>query len=112
MFGFASACDPASGSVFALPLEGDNFRFPPDGRLRVYRSRDRGESWEPLTRGLPDQSYANVLRGAMSVDGLDPCGLYFGTTAGNVYASADCGDSWTALPCTLPRVLSVDAFRA
>ncbi len=109
-FGFPVAMDPGSHSVYAVPLEGDNFRFPHEGKLRVYRTRDAGESWQGLSRGLPDQSYTNVLRGAMAVDGLDPGGVYFGTTAGSVFASRDGGDSWTGLPCTLPKVLCVEAF--
>ncbi len=111
-FGFPVEMDPGSHSVYALPLEGDNFRFPPDGKLCVYRTRDGGERWEPLSSGLPEDSYTNVLRGAMAVDGLDPCGVYFGTTAGTVFASRDGGDSWTRIPCTLPKILCVEAFEA
>ncbi|MEE9606157.1 MAG: exo-alpha-sialidase [Myxococcota bacterium] len=111
-FGFPISFDPGSGSVYAVPLEGDNFRFPPGGALRVYRTRDGGQRWEPLSKGLPGQSYAPVLRGALAVDGLDPCGVYFGTTAGSIFASRDGGDSWLQLPCTLPRVLCVEAFAA
>lgn len=110
-FGFPVEMDPASGSVYAVPLEGDSFRFPHQGRLAVYRTRNGGGSWERLSQGLPENCFANVLRGAMAVDGLDPCGVYFGTTAGSVFASRDGGDSWTAIPCTLPKVLSVDAFQ-
>src|SRR3990167_4786369 len=81
------------------------------GRLRVYRSLTCGDSWEPLGRGLPEEhAYALVLRGAMAVDGLDPAGVYFGTTAGGLYASRDGGQTWQALPVTLPRVLCVAAF--
>jgi photosystem II stability/assembly factor-like uncharacterized protein len=80
--------------------------------VRVYRTRDGGELWEGLDRGLPSEPrYTNVLRGAMSVDGLDRCGVYVGTTSGHVFASRDCGDSWVELPCTLPRILCVEAFR-
>lgn len=111
VFGFVSAVDPASGAAYCIPLEGDDFRHPIDGRLRVFRSRDRGASWEPLGKGLPDaNAYVNVLRGAFAVDGLDPGGLYFGTTAGTVFTSRDAGESWTQLPVTLPRVLCVNAF--
>lgn len=110
VFGFPIRMDPASGSVFAVPLEGDNFRFPHDGKLRVYRTRDGGDHWEPLSEGLPDGAYTSVLRGAMALDRLDPCGVYLGTTGGAVYASRDAGDSWTALPCTLPKILCVEAF--
>ena len=109
-FGFPIAMDPASNAVYAVPLEGDNFRFPPGGKLRVYRTQDGGEHWEPLSRGLPDDSYASVLRGAMAVDALDPCGVYFGTTAGTLYASRDGGNSWAQIPCVLPRILCVEAF--
>jgi photosystem II stability/assembly factor-like uncharacterized protein len=109
-FGFAAAHDPETGYVYAVPLAGDGFRYPHGGRLRVYRTRNGGESWEPLGRGLPDGCYAAVLRGAMAVDGLDPGGVYFGDTSGNVYASPDLGERWIRLPGTLPRVLSVEAY--
>jgi hypothetical protein len=109
-FGFPIALDPSSHSVYAVPLEGDNFRYPHGGRLRVYRTRDGGERWEPLSKGLPEQSYTSVLRGALALDGLDPCGVYFGTTAGTLFASWDGGDSWTQLPGTVPKVLCVEAF--
>src|SRR5262249_8229396 len=102
--------DRRSGAVFVVPLESDEYRIPADGKLRVYRSRDRGESWQPLSRGLPDHAYMSVLRGAMDVDNLDPCGVYFGTTAGTIFASNDGGESWMQLPCTLPRILSVSVF--
>ena len=109
-YGFASAFDPRTRTAFAVPLAGDNFRYPLEGRLRVYRTRNRGAGWEPNARGLPDDCYANVLRGAMSIDHADPCGVYLGTTAGNVYVSRDVGESWTALPVTLPKILTVAAF--
>jgi hypothetical protein len=83
--------------------------FPMDGKLRVYRSRTGGNDWEELSKGLPDNAYHNVLRDAMSVDTLDECGIYFGTTGGQVYASADSGDSWTAIASDLPRIYSVEA---
>ena len=77
----------------------------------MYRSRDGGDSWEPLTDGLPQQgAYMGVLRSALDCDQLDPCGVYVGTTAGTVYVSNNGGDTWTQLPCTLPRVLSVTVF--
>jgi photosystem II stability/assembly factor-like uncharacterized protein len=96
-------------TVYALPMD-PNFRVPPEGKLRVYRSRTGGNDWEPLTKGLPQQNcYVNVLRDAMAVDALDPCGVYFGTTGGQVYASADGGDRWTAAAEHLPYVLSVEA---
>ncbi len=97
-------------TIFVVPIKSDSEHFPPEGRLRVYRSRSGGGEWEPLTRGLPQQNcYVNVLRDAMSVDGLQPCGVYFGTTGGQVYASGDAGDSWTAVVHDLPPVLSVEA---
>ena len=80
-----------------------------DGQLRVYRSRSGGEDWEPLTKGLPQKDcYVNVLRDAMAVDRLDKCGVYFGTTGGQVYASADAGDTWAPIVNSLPAVLSVE----
>jgi hypothetical protein len=95
-------------TVYVVPIQGD-VRFPPEGKLRVYRSRTGGNEWEPLTRGLPQEHcYVNVLRDAMAVDALDPCGIYFGTTGGQVYASSDSGDSWTPITRDLPSVLSVE----
>lgn len=96
-------------TVFVVPIKSDSEHYPPDGKLRVYRSRSGGDEWEPLTRGLPQQDcYVNVLRDAMSVDTLDPCGIYFGTTGGQVYASADGGDHWAPIVRDLPAVLSVE----
>jgi len=96
-------------TVYVVPIKSDSEHFPIDGRLRVYRSRTGGEEWEALTAGLPQQNcYVNVLRDAMAVDSLDPCGIYFGTTGGQVYVSADSGDSWTAIIHDLPAVLSVE----
>jgi hypothetical protein len=110
-FGFPIAIDPHSKSLFAFPMESDEYRLPVGGRFRIYRSRNGGDSWEPLERGLPrEPTYAGVLRGALAVDGLEPAGVYVGSTAGSVYASADGGDSWQALPGTLPRILSVRAY--
>jgi photosystem II stability/assembly factor-like uncharacterized protein len=83
--------------------------FSAGGKLRVYRSKTGGNEWEPLTKGLPQENcYVNVLRDAMAVDSLDECGIYFGTTGGQVYASADGGDSWKAIVHDLPAVLSVE----
>jgi len=97
-------------TVYVVPIQADSSRFPCEGKLRVYRSRTGGNEWEPLTRGLPQEHcYVNVLRDATSVDKLDPCGIYFGTTGGQVYASADSGDSWTAVAEHLPSVVSVEA---
>ncbi len=109
-FGFAMAVHSHQPeTVFVVPIKSDSEHFPPDGQLRVYRSRTGGNEWEPLTKGLPQSHcYVNVLRGAMSVDKLDDCGVYFGTTGGQVYASADAGDSWAPIARDLPAVLSVE----
>lgn len=111
VFGFAMAFDPKTNSAYAIPLQGDNFRHPHEGKLRVFRTRDGGAHWAPCGQGLPDACYANILRGAIALDHADPCGIYFGTTAGQMFASRD-GESWQALPGTLPRVLSVTAYRS
>ncbi|HKQ61943.1 MAG TPA: hypothetical protein VJS92_11685 [Candidatus Polarisedimenticolaceae bacterium] len=96
-------------TVYVVPIKSDSEHFPLDGQLRVYRSKNGSEEWEPLTRGLPQRDcYVNVLRDAMAVDTLDPCGIYFGTTGGQVYASADGGDSWAPIVRDLPAVLSVE----
>jgi photosystem II stability/assembly factor-like uncharacterized protein len=96
-------------TIYVVPITSDSHHFPPDGKLRVYRSRTGGHEWEPLTKGLPQQDcYVNVLRDAMAVDRLDSCGIYFGTTGGQVYASADSGDTWRPIVRDLPAVLSVE----
>ncbi len=96
-------------TVYVVPITSDSLHYPPDGKLRVYRSRTGGNEWEPLTKGLPQRDcYVNVLRDAMAVDSLDSCGVYFGTTGGQVYASADAGDSWEPIVRDLPAVLSVE----
>jgi photosystem II stability/assembly factor-like uncharacterized protein len=96
-------------TVFVVPIESDSLHYPPEGKLRVYRSRQGGNEWEPLTNGLPQEHcYVNVLRDAMSVDALEPCGVYFGTTGGQVYGSADSGDHWEPIVRDLPAVLSVE----
>ena len=96
-------------TVYVLPITSDSVHYPPEGKLRVYRSRTGGGEWEPLTRGLPQSHcYVDVLRDAMAVDSLDQCGVYFGTTGGQVYASRDAGDSWEAIVRDLPAVLSVE----
>jgi photosystem II stability/assembly factor-like uncharacterized protein len=109
-FGFPIAVHPHEpDTAYVVPIESDSQHFPPEGRLRVYRSRAGGNEWEPLTQGLPQRDcYVNVLRDAMAVDTLDPCGVYFGTTGGQVYASADAGDSWAPIVRDLPAVLSVE----
>ncbi len=97
-------------TVYVVPIKSDGEHYPPDGKLRVYRSRTGGNEWEALTNGLPQEHcYVNVLRDAMSVDTLDPCGVYFGTTGGQVYASRDGGDHWAPIVRDLPAVLSVEA---
>jgi hypothetical protein len=96
-------------TIYVVPITSDAEHYPPEGKLRVYRSRTGGNEWEALTKGLPQRDcYVNVLRDAMAVDALDPCGLYFGTTGGQVYGSADAGDSWTSIVRDLPPVLSVE----
>jgi len=96
-------------TVYVVPITSDSLHVPPEGRLRVYRSRTGGGEWEPLTRGLPQEHcYVNVLRDAMTVDRLDECGVYFGTTGGQVYCSPDGGDTWSAIVRDLPAVLSVE----
>jgi hypothetical protein len=109
-FGFAidvHAHEPQT--VYVVPIKSDSEHFPIEGQLRVYRSRTAGDEWEPLTKGLPQQNcYVNVLRDAMAVDSLDSCGIYFGTTGGQVYVSPDAGESWTAIVHDLPAVLSVE----
>jgi photosystem II stability/assembly factor-like uncharacterized protein len=96
-------------TIYVIPIKSDSEHFPPEGKLRVYRSRSGGNEWEALTRGLPQKDcYVNVLRDAMAVDSLDECGIYFGTTGGQVYASADAGDTWNPIVRDLPAVLSVE----
>lgn len=109
-FGFPIVVHPHEpDTIYVVPIKSDSEHYPLEGKLRVYRSRTGGNEWEALTKGLPQKDcYVNVLRGAMAVDALDPCGVYFGTTGGQVYASADAGDSWTPIVRDLPRVLSVE----
>jgi photosystem II stability/assembly factor-like uncharacterized protein len=96
-------------TVYVVPITSDSHHFPPDGRLRVFRSRTGGHEWEALGDGLPQRDcYVNVLRDAMAVDALDGCGVYVGTTGGQVYVSADGGDHWRAIVHDLPPVLSVE----
>jgi len=109
-FGFpigVHAHDP--DTVYVVPIKSDSEHYPPEGKLRVYRSRKGGNEWEALTDGLPQSDcYVNVLRSAFAVDSLESCGVYFGTTGGQVYASSDSGDHWTAIVRDLPAVLSVE----
>ena len=96
-------------TIYVVPIKSDSMHFPPDGKLRVYRSRTGGNEWEALTEGLPQSDcYVNILREAMAADQLESCGIYFGTTGGQVYASPDSGDSWTAIARDLPPVMSVE----
>jgi photosystem II stability/assembly factor-like uncharacterized protein len=109
-FGFAidvHAHEPET--IFVVPIKSDSEHYPPEGKLRVYRSRSGGNEWEALTNGLPQSDcYVNVLRDAMAVDSLDACGVYFGTSGGQVYGSSDGGDSWAPIVRDLPAVLSVE----
>jgi len=96
-------------TIYVVPIKSDGEHYPPEGKLRVYRSRKGGNEWEALTNGLPQKDcYVNVLRDAMAVDSLDKCGVYFGTTGGQVYCSADAGDNWAPIVHDLPAVLSVE----
>ncbi|HYF51511.1 MAG TPA: exo-alpha-sialidase [Planctomycetota bacterium] len=96
-------------TIYVVPIKSDSEHYVHEGKLRVYRSRTGGGEWEPLTKGLPQENcYVNILRDAMAVDTLDKCGIYFGTTGGQVYVSADSGDTWKAIVHDLPRVLSVE----
>jgi len=96
-------------TIYVVPIKSDGEHYPPEGKLRVYRSRSGGNEWEALTKGLPQANcYVNVLRDAMAIDQLDSCGVYFGTTGGQVYLSADAGDNWSPIVRDLPPVLSVE----
>jgi photosystem II stability/assembly factor-like uncharacterized protein len=109
-FGFPIGVHPHEPeTIYVVPIKSDSEHYPPDGKLRVYRSRRGGNEWEALTNGLPQKDcYVNVLREAMALDSMDSCGVYFGTTGGQVYASFDAGDNWTAIVRDLPPVLSVE----
>jgi photosystem II stability/assembly factor-like uncharacterized protein len=96
-------------TIYVIPILSDSLHYPPEGKLRVYRSRGGGEAWEALTNGLPQENcYVNILRDAMCVDKLESCGIYFGTTGGQLYCSADSGDNWMTIAAHLPPVLSVE----
>jgi len=96
-------------TIYVIPIKSDSEHFPPEGKLRVYRSRTGGNEWEPLSKGLPQSDcYVNILRDAMAVDSMDPCGIYFGTTGGQVYGSRDAGNNWAPIVRDLPAVLSVE----
>lgn len=110
-FGFPLVLDRNTKALYCFPLESDMVRLPAGGCFDVYRSTDGGDSWHPASAGLPrEHAYMGVLRQAMAVDELDPCGVYIGTTAGTLHASNDGADSWQTLPCHLPRILCVEAF--
>ena len=110
-FGFGMVMHPHDpDSVYILPVESDEFRCTPDGRLRVYRTRNAGASWDALERGLPQKgAYETVLRDAFSSDSLDPAGIYFGTRSGKLYASRDEGKSWKKILEGLPQIMCVKA---
>lgn len=96
-------------TVYVIPIKSDSEHYPPEGKLRVYRSRGGSEEWEALTKGLPQENcYVNVLRDAMAIDTLDECGIYFGTTGGQIYCSPDSGENWITVTANLPAVLSVE----
>ncbi len=96
-------------TIYVVPIKSDSEHYPPDGALRVYRSRSGGNEWEALTAGLPQKHcYVNVLRDAMAVDTLHDCGIYFGTTGGQIFCSPDGGDRWQAIAEHLPAVVSVE----
>jgi photosystem II stability/assembly factor-like uncharacterized protein len=109
-FGFPIDVHPHEpNTIYVVPIKSDSEHVPPDGKLRVYRSRTGGNDWEALTNGLPQSNcFVNVLRDAMAVDSLESPGIYFGTTGGQVYGSADAGDSWAPIVRDLPAVYSVE----
>jgi len=111
-FGYAIVTEPGDpNSVYVLPIDSNHLRTTPDGKLRVYRSGDGGRNWRALSRGLPQaHAYVTVLREAMDVDGMPACGVYFGTTSGHLFASADQGEHWQCIAEFLPRILSVKAI--
>ena len=108
-FGFPLGIHPRKPeTVFVLPLKGAEFRCPPEGKLRVFRSQDGGKNWQPLSKGLPQENaFVGVYREGMAVDTLDPAGVYFGTNTGKVFTSSDEGDSWRLLADNLPPVYSI-----
>jgi photosystem II stability/assembly factor-like uncharacterized protein len=110
-FGMVMAAHPSDpDTAYVVPLQGAEFRCPPEGKLRVYRTTDAGKTWEPMTKGLPqDNAYMGTYREAMSTDSLDSAGIYFGTNTGQVYASGDAGETWRNITTNLPPVSSVNA---
>jgi hypothetical protein len=111
-FGYALAIDATDpATLFVIPEESSDMRATIDGRLRVFRSHDAGASWVPLQDGLPQENaYVSILREGMTSDGLDPCGVYFGTSSGHLFASRDRGESWSMIAGFLPRILSISAI--
>lgn len=110
-FGFGMVMHPRDpGTLYNCPIESQEVHMVAGGRLGVYRTRDGGDRWEALDRGLPQQCYASVLRDSLAIDPRDPAGLYVGTTGGEVYASADEGESWTCIAGHLPAILSVETL--
>lgn len=96
-----------------VPIESDEFRCTPDGRLRVFRTRNGGRWWEPLVRGLPQKrAYETILRDALTTDSLDPVGVYFGTRNGQIYGSADEGKTWRKIGDGFPSIVCVKAVQA
>jgi len=96
-------------TIYVVPIKSDGEHYPPEGKLRVYRSKTGGNEWQELTKGLPQANcFVNVLRDAMAVDSLDDCGVYFGTTGGQVYCSPDAGNTWAPIVRDLPAVYSVE----
>ena len=112
-FGFAMVIHPHDPDrVYVLPVESDEFRCAPEGRLRVYRTRNAGNSWEPLSKGLPQKgAYETVVRDGMTADALDPAGIYFGTRSGQLFASSDEGKTWKRIAAGLPPIVCVKTSR-
>jgi hypothetical protein len=109
-FGFPVVVHPHQpDTLFVFPLNGGDRRYPPDAKARVWRSRDAGDTWEELGKGLPDAFYVGVMRDAMCADTHDPAGLYFGTRNGAVWGSSDAGESWRQVVADLPDVMVVRA---
>ena len=110
-FGYALATDPRDAdTLYTVPEQSSQFRATVDGRLRVYRSRDAGASWIPLTAGLPQSNvFVTILRDGLGDDGLEPLGLYLGTSSGHLFASRNGGDSWSLVAGYLPGILCVRA---
>jgi len=109
-FGFPMVMSPSDGNtLFIVPQESDEYRFAPDGQLTVFRTTDAGDSWEPQRNGLPENTYVGVLRQAMAVDSCEDFGIYFGTSAGNIFYSRDNGESWQMMPVQLPRIYGISS---